>query len=167
MPPAALIRVVNLTPTKLKGALTVAAPFLVASRPVTASKACNWANVYVRVVLPSTTVSVVGAAAVVVVVAVVVDVVVPVVVVVTGVVVVVVVVLNVVVGVVKTDVVVVDVVAALPQDAATNDRASKGAQSPVSHLILLGNLFCIVSPCLVMCLVHAADYIIYFGGQQC
>jgi hypothetical protein len=100
MPPAALIKVVNLTPTKLKGALTVPAPFLVASRPVTESKACSWAKVYVRVVLPSTTVSVVGAATVVVVVVaavVVVDVVVPVVVVVTGAVVVVVAEFNVVV----------------------------------------------------------------------
>jgi hypothetical protein len=41
---------------------------------------------------------------------------------------------------------VVEAVAALPQDAAANDRASKAAQSPVSHLILLGNRFCIVSP---------------------
>jgi hypothetical protein len=110
-----------------------------------------------------------GTAVVVVVVAtvVVVDVVVPVVVVVTGVVVVVVVVLNVVVVTVVAAIVVVGVVAALPQDAATNDSASRTAQSPVSHLILLGNRFCIVSPCLVMYLMYAADYIIYFGGQQC
>ena len=45
IPPAALIRVVNLTPTKLKGALTVPEPFLVASRPETESKVSSWANV--------------------------------------------------------------------------------------------------------------------------
>jgi hypothetical protein len=112
-------------------------------------------------------VSVVGAAEVAVVVVVpVVAVVVPVVVV-TGVIVVVVVVLNIVVVAVETAVVVVGVVAALPQDAATNDRANRAAQSPVSHLILLGNRFFIVSPCLVVCLMHTADYIIFFGRQQC
>ena len=90
----------------------------------------------------------VGTAVVVVVVAivVVVDVVVPVVVVVTGVVVVVVVVLNVVVVTVVAAIVVVGVVAALPQDAATNDRASRAAQSPVSHLILFGKWFFKISP---------------------
>jgi len=146
MPPAALIRVVNLTPTKLKGALTVPAPFLIASRPVTEPKACNWANVYVRVVLPSTMVSVVGAAVVVVVVAVVVavDVVVPVIVDVTGVVVVVVVVR---VVVVEVEVAAVGVeVVVLVQDAATNEMAIRPAQSAVSQPFFLGNQFFIFSP---------------------
>jgi hypothetical protein len=121
------------------------------------------------VVLPLLTVSVVGAAVVVVVVAVVVivDVVVPVTVFVTGVVVVVIAVLNVVVGVVEIAVVVVEVVTALAQDAASNDRAIRVIQTHVNQLILRGNRFCIVSPCLVVCLMHAMDYIIYFGRQQC
>ena len=110
-------------------------------------------------VLPSLTVSVVGAAVVVVVV---VDVVVPVVGVVVGVVVVVAVVLNAVVVVVEVDVVVVADVAA-PQDVATNDRASRTAQIPVSHLILLGNRFLIFSPYIIAYRMYVKNSIIYFS----